>query len=125
MQTKFLNDLSKASVIVVMTSLFNTVTKSKSRIPNPKIHTWQQLRNITLIRNLIEIVLIQDYSLLYNADQITAIGTYALLCWQGSKHSVINSIPAEYLSPLPISSLAKRHFNTRMLKIINSTLKII
>lgn len=120
MQTKFLNDLSKASVIVVMTSLFNTVTKSKSPIPKP-----QQLRNITLIRNLIEIVLIQDYSLLYNADQSTAIGTYALLCWQGSKHSVINSIPAEYLSPLPISSLAKRHFNTRMLKIINSTLKII
>lgn len=76
-------------------------------------------------KNLIEIVLIQDFSLRYNEDQSSAIGTYALLCWQGSKHSVINSIPAENLCPLPIPSFAKRHFNTRMLKIINSTLKII
>lgn len=64
-------------------------------------------------RNLIEIVLIQDYSLRYSADQSSTGGTYALLCRQGGKHSVINSIPAENLRPLPISSFAKRHFYTK------------
>lgn len=88
MQTKFLNDLSKASVIVVMTSLFNTVTKSKSPIPNPKIHTWQQLRNITLIRNLIEIVLIQDYSLLYNAALLLVLTRFCV----GREANTVSSI---------------------------------
>lgn len=114
MQNLFLNYICKISAQIVMTLLFNTLNKSKSWILKAKIYAHQRpVKIITSTRNLIEIVLSQDYSLRYSADQSSTGCTYALLCRQGGKHSVINSIPAENLRPLPISSFAKRHFYTK------------
>lgn len=70
MQNLFLNYICKISAQIVMTLLFNTLNKSKSWILKAKIyaHQWP-VKIITSTRNLIEIVLIQDYSLRYSADQ--------------------------------------------------------